>query len=383
MTSETTTLTSRLLWVVAGVIVGLPIAAAIVGIKMGQFSAMDAASAAMQAPPEPVNAFEVSAMRWQSRIAAVGSVAAIRGTVVRTESGGVVRAVGFTPGARVEAGASLLEIDDGLEQAQLREAEAASRLARVTLKRARALGKTRNISEGEVDRAQSALDQATARVGYYRELIARKTVRAPFSGILGISRVSVGQYLATGDPVVSLQALDSVYVDFSVPQQRFADLAAGLAVSVSADAYPGKPFAGRVTAIDPDIDPSTRNVRVQSTLENPGHRLRPGMFVTVDLGLDRFADVLVIPSTAVAHGPHGTSVFVIEPAADGGGQGTLRQQMVRLGQRRGDFVVATEGLAAGQQVVSTGVFKLWGGMSVVIDNSLAPEFRLEPTPGNS
>ncbi len=382
MPKDPATFSARLMWVVVGVFVGLPIAAAIVGIKLGQFRAMDEASAGMTAPPEPVNAFEVREMLWHSRLTAVGSVAAIRGTVVRTESEGVVRRIGFTPGARVRAGDPLVELDDTLEQAQLREAEAAARLARVTLQRAQALGKTRNIAEGEVDRAQSGLDQATARVGYFRELIARKTVRAPFDGMLGISRLSIGQYLSRGAQVVSLQSLDTVYVDFSVPQQRLAELAAGLEVTVFADAYPGTGFNGRVSAIDPDIDPATRNVRVQATLANPEHRLRPGMFVSLELRLDHQETVLLIPSTAVAHGPHGTSVFVIEPAAEGG-QATLRQQMVRLGQRRGDFVVATEGLAVGQQVVSTGVFKLWGGMPVVIDNSLAPEFRLEPTPGNT
>ena len=228
--------------------------------------------------------------------------------------------------------------------------------------------------------------QADAQVDNIQATIDKKVVRAPFTGTLGIRRISVGQFLNKGSPIVSLQSLDPVYVEFSLPQQRLGDLAEGLTVAVTSDSYPDDHFEGKITAVDPDVDPATRNVRVQATLGNADNRLRPGMFVSVDVLLAQTKDVLVIPSTAVMHAAQGDSIFVIEEGeADSQGKKALvvRQQTVRLGARRGDFVIAEEGVNAGDQIVSTGVFKLRPGTAVVVDNTLAPEFTFAPRPDNT
>jgi membrane fusion protein (multidrug efflux system) len=230
------------------------------------------------------------------------------------------------------------------------------------------------------------LKQAEAQVDNLRAVIAKKTVHAPFAGKLGIRRISVGQFLSKGSPVVSLQSLDPVYVEFSLPQQRLGELAEGLGVTVSSDAYPGRSFEGKVTAVNPDIDPATRNVRVQATLPNPGNRLRPGMFVAVDLILARSETLLFIPATAVLHAPVGDSIFVIgegQAGPDGVKSLLVQQRLVRLGVRRGDFVAVTEGVKAGEKIVSVGAFKLRPGMPVAIDNTLAPQFAFAPQPRNN
>ena len=215
---------------------------------------------------------------------------------------------------------------------------------------------------------------------------AKKTVRAPFAGRLGLRRVNVGQFLAKGSPVVSLQALDPVYVEFTVPQRRLADLTEGLTVEVTSDAYTSETFTGKITAINPDIDPETRNIRARATLSNANGYLRPGMYVGVQVVMAKVQRVVYVPSTAIVRASYGDSVLLVEPPP--GGPTTTyslvaRSQTVRLGARRGDFVVATEGVKAGQSVVSTGVFKLVPGSPVAVDNTLAPAFSLNPRPGNS
>lgn len=374
-------------FVLLGILVAAPIVAGLVSVKFFQFDAMMTAAAKQIPPPQPVTAATVRQERWQPRVHSVGTVMAMQGTVVSTEADGVVRAIHFEPGSFVEAGDVLMELDTEVEQAQLRVAEAAAELARTNFQRAKDLIGNRSISQADYDAAAAELKRANAEVDNVRALIAKKTVRAPFSGYLGIRRISAGQFLNKGSPVVSLQSLDPIYVDFSLPQQRLGDLSEGLRVAVSVDSYPGQTFEGAVTAIDPDIDTSTRNVRVQATLANPEGRLRPGMFVEVSTLLNRSNDVLVIPATAVLHAPYGDSLFVIEEAeeadADGARPLVVQQKFVRLGARQGDFVVVTEGVEPGEQVVSTGAFKLRSGMPVVIDNSLAPQFEAAPKPDNT
>jgi membrane fusion protein (multidrug efflux system) len=376
----------RLRWVVLGIAIVLPIAGSIVGIKILQSRAIDAASAQHVMAPEPVNVAEVREEQWQPRVSSVGSVVAVQGTVVSTEAEGTVREIKFEAGSAVEAGDELVQLDVDIEQAQLHAAEAAAELARVSFKRAKELIASRTISQAELDSADATLKQADAQVKNLRAVIAKRIVRAPFAGKLGIRRVSVGQFLAKGSPVVSLQSLDPVYVEFSLPQQRLGELAEGLKVAVSSDSYPGQQFEGKITAVNPDIDRATRNVRVQATLANPDGRLRPGMFVSVDTILARSEKVLFIPATAVLHAPFGDSVFVTEEGqvgADGTRPLVVRQQFVRLGARQGDFVVATEGVRAGERIVSTGVFKLRPGTPVVINNTLAPKFTFAPKPDNT
>lgn len=371
----------------AGVVIAVLIVAAIVGVKMSQFKALGEAAAQQTVPPQPVNATEVMRYEWQPRLTSVGSVVAVQGTIVRAELPGVVREIAFEPGSVVQKGDVLVRLDTDIEEAQLREAEAEAKWAHITYERALNLIKSRAISQAELDEAQAAMARADARVDSIRATIAKKIVRAPFTGKLGIRSISIGQFLDTGAEVVSLQAIDPVFVDFSVPQQQLGELREGLEVAALLDAYPETAFKGTITAIESHVDPATRNVRVQATVPNRDGLLRPGMFVTVDVMLARSEDVLVIPATAVLHAPYGDSVFVIEKAEDGNAQAeaplVVRQQYVRLGERRGDYVVATEGVEDGQQVVSTGVFKLRSGMPVVIDNTLAPQFSFAPKPDNT
>lgn len=374
-------------FVVLGFLIALPVVGAIVGVKFLQFGAMSSAAAKQLMPASPVNVATVREEFWQPQVASVGTVMAMQGTVISTEAEGVVREILFEPGSVAQAGDVLMQLDVDVEQAQLRVAEAAAELARSSFKRAKDLIGNRSISQADYDAAAINLKQADAQVDNIRALIAKKTVRAPFTGHLGIRRISVGQFLQKGSPVVSLQSLDPVYVEFSVPQQRLGDLAGGLRVAVSADSYPEQQFEGTITALNPDIDAATRNVRVQATMANPDGHLRPGMFVEISLILDRSERVLVIPATAVLHAPYGDSLFVVEQSEQAAADGTkplvAQQKFVRLGVRQGDFVVVTEGVAAGEQIVSTGAFKLRSGTPVVIDNRLAPEFKSDPQPDNT
>lgn len=375
------------LWLILGIVIVLPIVGSILGIKLFQFKAMSDAAARQIPPPATVNSIEVREEKWQPSLSSVGTVMAVQGTVVSTEAEGVVREIAFEAGSSVAAGDVLVRLDVDIEQAQLRAAEADAKWASVSFERAKGLIGHNAISRADFDSAENTLKQAQARVDNIQAVIAKKTIRAPFAGKLGIRRISVGQFLQKGSPVVSLHALDPVYVDYSLPQQRLGDLTEGLGVSVSTDAFRGQHFEGRITAINPEIDAATRNIRVQATLANPSGKLRPGMFVTVDTFLDRSEKVLLIPSTAVLHAPFGNSVFVIEEAQ---AEGTdkekalvVRQQFVRLGRQRGDFVVATEGVEAGERIVATGTFKLRPGMPVVVDNTLAPRFKTVPAPDNT
>jgi membrane fusion protein (multidrug efflux system) len=358
----------------------------VAGIKALQFDAMATAGANQVMPPEPVTVIKVHQDEWRPRISAVGSIMPVQGTVVSAESEGVVRKIHFQPGAVVNEGDVLVDLDSDIERAQLRSAQANAELASLSFARAKELISNRTISREAYDQAHANVKQAEAEVDNINAVIAKKQVRAPFAGRLGIRRISVGQYLQKGSPIVALHSLDPVYADFSLPQQRLADLNAGLRVTVTSDAYPLSQFQGTVTAIDPDIDPSTRNVRVQAILSNADGKLRPGMFVAVDVEMARGEPVLTIPATAVVHAPFGNSIYIVEPApdsTDGKPPLVIRQQRVELGHRRGDMVVATDGVAAGDTVVSTGVFKLRPGMPVTIDNTLAPDFRLEPNPDNT
>ncbi|AEY01900.1 membrane-fusion protein [Oceanimonas sp. GK1] len=371
---------SRLAWSLAGLLALLPIVVLVVLIKFAQFSAMADAAEHMTLPPERVNAVAVREYHWQPEVNAVGSVTAVQGAVLRTEAEGVVAEVAFEAGASVKAGEVLLRLNDDIERAQLSEASAAAELARVSYQRARALRQRGSLAQGDLDEAQSRYRQASARRQLIEAQIARKALRAPFAGQLGIRRISPGQFLDKGSAVVSLQSLDPVLVDFSLPQQRLAGLSQGLPVAVSADAWPGRRFEGEVSAVDPELDPATRSVRVQASLANPQGQLRPGMFVQLTLTRPEAETLLLVPLTAIVHGPDGDAVLLIEPGE--GEAKVLRRQPVRLGRRLGDFVAVSEGLSAGQQVVSTGVFKLFPGMAVVIDNRLAPAFSLDPQPDN-
>lgn len=376
----------KFLLVLLGIVIVVPIIGSIVGIKLGQFEAMGEAGANMKMPPTTVNVMAAKEMDWSPRISAIGTVVAIKGTTISAEVDGTVREILYTPGANVAAGAPLASLDISIEKAQLHEAEVAAKWARIAFNRAKELSKTKNISVADMDTAETNISQADAKVEYFQALISKKTFVAPFAGKLGISQVTLGQFLAKGTPIISLQSLSPIYVHFSLPQNQIGQIKEGLAVRVGLDAYPDQLFEGKISAINPGIDPSTRSFRIQATLDNPAHSLRPGMFVSVDVVAERTERKLFIPAAAVLYSPYGDAVFVIEtPSGDSHDSSTLsiRQQLVRLGSKQGDFVAVTQGLSAGDQVVATGAFKLMPGMSVVIDNALLPDFKISPTPMNN
>lgn len=378
-------MTKKYLWALGGIVIALAIGGSVVAIKASQFQAMGAAAENMVMPPEVVNVLEVREEIRQPRIAAVGSVMAMNGTDVSTEAEGLVRAIYFSPGTKVKQGEALLQLDIDVEQAQLRSAEAAAQSAQLALKRVQELRRSNSVSQADIDIAVSNAKQADAQVDYIRALIAKKTVRAPFDGRLGIRRISEGQFLSKGSPVVALQALDPLYIEFSVPQQKLGQLATKQLVTVTSDVYPGRIFQGAILAIDPKIDLATRNVRVQATVPNPKGELLPGMFVSLDIKVGQAKNVLLVPETAILHGSSGDAVFVIDESTKSATGETYQivQKAVRMGARLGDFVEIIEGLKVGEKVISSGVFKLRSGSMVVIDQRLAPTFTLTPSPDNT
>ncbi len=354
--------------------------------KLSQFKAMGRAGAASAPPPEAVTAMEVRQEKWPQGLTAVGSLAAYEGTIVTIESSGIVTEIAFEAGSRVRAGDVLVRFDTSVLEPQLQAAEARAALARLNAVRARDLFARQTTSQAELDAAEAQLKQTDAEVNAIKAAIAQKVIRAPFAGRLGIRQVNLGQFIDRGNPIVSLQALDPVYVNFALPQQRLAQIAPGMTVQAVCDAAPGEVVEGKVTAINPEVDTTTRNVRVQATLPNAAERLRPGMFANVTVVLPGEEDVLAIPAAAVLSAPYGDSVFVVEERKDektGAPHQVARQQFVRLGRSRGDFVVVVSGLKPHDVVVTTGAFKLRNGMAVSVDNKLAPEFSLAPKPADS
>lgn len=334
-------------------------------------------------PVETVTSAVVKEEDWAPVLSSVGSVSAVQGAIVSTELGGTVSEIKFQNGGVAKKGDVLVKLDASAEEAQLRTAEADLELARKDLERSRDLAGRKVISKAELDAAESKFKQKEGSVDQMRSMIGKKEVRAPFDGQLGIRQVNIGQTINAGQQVVPLQALEPMYVDFAVPQQRLPQLSSGLEVHVKSDAVDGRDFVGKLTAINSTVDPVTRNVSLQATLENKEHVLRPGMFAKVEVVLPEKNKALVIPGSAVSYAPFGDSVFVIEKKKDpktGKESQTIRQQFVRIGEARGDFVSVTTGLKAGETVVGTGVFKLRNGMAVTINNDLAPKPQVNPTP---
>ena len=355
-------------------------------IKAGQFAAMGAAGAAMVMPVETVTATTAKEQNWETDITATGSVVAVQGVTVSAEMAGKVTKISFEAGATVAAGDLLVQLDTTTEDAQLRAAEAGAALSKVNLERAKELREKNTTSQAEFDAANAQAQQSDAEAEGIRAVIAKKTIRAPFAGRLGLRLVNLGQILKEGDPIVSLQTLDPIFVNFSLPQQRLAELAVGGEVRVTSDAAPGEILSGKITAVNPDVDPITRNVRVQATLTNAGDKLRPGMFATITVVLAGKENVRAIPVSAVLYAPYGDTVFVIDEKKNektGAMEKVLRQQVVRLGNARGDFVAVVAGLKEGEMIVTSGVFKLRPGEAVVIDNTLAPDAQLAPKPSDT
>jgi len=373
----------RILIALLGVIL---IIAALAGVKTLQIKSMIASGKNFVHPAETVTTATVKSEGWDSSLTATGSLTAVQGVTVAAEIPGKVVKISFEAGTAVKKGDLLIQQDTSSEEAQLPGAVAQATLVRNDLKRSEQMFAEGIISRADHEKTTALLQQAQSQVDNIRATIAKKMIRAPFSGSIGMRQVNLGQILREGDPIATLQTMDPVYVDFSIPQQQLARIRLGLPVSLSGDALGTAVLSGRITAINPLVDAETRNVKVQSTVDNKRGKLRPGMFVNVSVGLPTRQQLLVIPATAVLYAPYSDSVFVVEPKKDAksGKDGlVLRQQFVRLGEKRGDFVAVTTGLKESETVVTTGVFKLRNGQSVTVDNKLSPNFQHSPKPENN
>lgn len=366
-------------------LIGLILLVAVLGgLKALQVRKMIAAGSKFVQPAEPVTTALVTSGTWETLRTAVGSLTAVQGVTVAAELPGKVVEIAFTPGTSVKKGDLLLRQDTSSEQAQLPGAEASLTLSERNLSRAKTLVAKGIISQSEVDTAQANFQQAQAAVDNLRSQIAKKTIRAPFSGRMGIRLVNLGQVLREGDAIVSLQTLSPIFVDFQLPQQHLSQLHRGLQIRVTADGMRDRQLTGEITAVNPQVNSATRSIGIQATLPNTDELLLPGMFVNIEVVLPDRRSVLLVPATAVLDAPFGDSVFIVEEKqAEGKKHLELRQQFIRIGEKRGDFVSVLSGLNAGESVVSTGVFKLRKGQTVVVDNSLAPEFKLDPKPENN
>jgi membrane fusion protein, multidrug efflux system len=363
----------------------LAVTAAIVAglgfVKFKQIQVAIAEGAAFQPPPEAVTTIVAQQESWPATLSAIGTMAAVQGVAISADLPGTVDRIAFDSGAAVQKGDVLAQLDTRQERAQLAAVEAQRELARVNFDRMQGLLKERVVSQAEFDRATAEQRETEARAGEIRAAIDRKTIRAPFSGVLGIRQVNLGQYLAGGDPLVTLQSLNPIYVNFGVPQQEAVQVRLGRDVRVTAgDAGTG--LAGKVTAIDSIVDEKTRNIQVQATLANRGGRLRPGMFVQAELVVGLTRTVVSLPASSISYAPFGDSVFIVTEMKDPSGKSYrgVRQQFVKVGAARGDQIAIESGVKPGDEVVTSGVFKLRNGAAVQINNSVRPANSAAPKP---
>ena len=330
--------------------------------------------------PQVVTAMKLEAQAWQPQLNTVGSLVAARGVDLASEVAGLVRGVKFSSGQDVKAGALLVQLNADAEAAQQRALQQAVDLATTVLARDRRQFAVKAVSQAQIDADEADLRTKQAAVAQQAALIAKKTIRAPFGGRLGISTVNPGQYLNPGDRIVTLQELDPLKIDFSLPQRQLSGVGIGQSLTLSVDAFVGKTFTGKVTAISPKVDPTTRNLQIEATVANPDKLLLPGMFVRVDLDSGDKQNMLTLPQTAITYNPYGSTVFVVEPAKAAGARPTVRQVFVTTGSTRGDQVAVLSGVDAGQQIVTSGQIKLKNGTEVVIDNKVVPSDNPNPTP---
>jgi membrane fusion protein (multidrug efflux system) len=371
-------MTKRMIFMLAGTVVFV---GAVGTAKFLQIRAAVAQASSFQPPPEAVTTTVARQDRWPATLAAIGTVAAVHGVTVSADLPGIVERIAIDSGRTVREGEVLVQLDTRQEQAQLTAAEAQRDLARLNLDRTRGLADEGIVSRADYDRAAAEHKQAEARVGEIRATIERKRIRAPFSGVLGIRQVNLGQYLTAGEAVVPLQSLHPIYVNFAVPQQEVGHLHAGGEVRVTAEGLGGA-LAGRITALDSIVDEATRNVQVQATLANPEGRLHPGMFVEVQISLGADSSVVALPTSAINYAPYGDSVFIVGEVEGPGGQKYrgVRQQFVKLGSARGDQVAVVSGVSAGEEVVTSGVFKLRNGAAIRVNNEVQPGNNPAPKP---
>jgi membrane fusion protein (multidrug efflux system) len=351
----------------------------------------------MPQPPATISAGVAQQQTWRDTVEGVGTLVAVNGTQVTTESPGVISEIHFNPGDSVRAGAVLLQLNASTEVATLKSLEATARLTAIQSQRYHELAATKLVSRDEADKRAADAATARAQVDAQRALVARKTIRAPFSGVLGIRKVNLGQYVNPGDELVSLQELDPIYLNFTLPEQRLPAIQQGSVVNVQVDAMPGQKFQGTITSVEPQVDPQTRNFQVQATLRNPANKLRPGTFARVTFDQGGEQRVVVVPQTAISFNPYGNSVYVISEAPapakadpakaknEGAAPGptlVVKQRFVKTGATHGDLIAITEGLKPGERVATSGLLKLRNDATVIINNSVLPTSDKTPTPAN-
>lgn len=355
------------------------------GFKAWQIMRAIAQHSSFAMPPEAVTSLAVQEMSWLPEIEVIGSLEAYQGVTLKSEESGKVAAITLESGASVKKGDILAQLDTSVEAAELKSAEAREELARVNYARAEKLFKSSAMPASSFDTAKSELKQAEGNASAIRATIERKTITAPFNGRAGIRMVNLGEYVSQGQAIVPLYMIDPLYLKLSVPQQQLDRISVGQTVKFAVDAYPGELFEGKINAINPQLDTATRNVEVQATVPNPTEKLRPGMFAKVSIIGAEAQKVLAVPVTSISYAPYGDSVYVIEKmrGPDGKEYDGVRQQIVKLGPKRGDFVSIVEGLRASDVVVTSGVFKLRPGAAVLVNNSVMPSAEIAPQPSDT
>ena len=347
----------------------------------------------MQQPPVTITTARAERATWPNELTAVGTIVAVNGINVTTEVAGQVKSIAFESGAQVKAGQVLVQLDVSSESASLENLRAQSKLSETSLKRIERLYKLDTLSKSDLEQAQATHDSAQAQVRAQQAMIDKKTIRAPFDGELGIRRINLGEYLDPGTAIVPLQSLDPVYVDFTMPERYLSQLQAGYEVTVRIDAFEDMSFTGKIVAIEPQVDVSTRNFKLRARLPNPDGRLRPGAFADVAVTLPGQNQVIELPKNAIAYSPYGNTVYIVQATSgQSAGEGddsvpedvfTVRERFVKTGEARGDFIAVTDGLEGGEEVAATGLFRLHSGSAVKIDNSDKPEPTLTPDPADS
>lgn len=372
----------RMLVMLAAVIVLL---GGLAFVKYHQVQTAVAASQSFAPPPEAVTSIVAKQTAWPNTISVIGTMEAVHGVTVSADLPGTVAKINFESGKSVKAGDVLVELDTRQERAQLASLQAQHELSDLNYDRAKNLANAGVVSRQDYDRANADQRQTEANVSEIKATIDRKIIRAPFSGILGLRKVNLGQYLAAGAAIVSLQSLDPIYVDFGVPQEAALKVQVGRQLVVTSDDVPGREFHGQVTALDSLVDQTTRNIQIQATLRNLGGKLRPGMFVQVDATSGAPGKFITLPSSSINYAPYGDSVFIITDLKDPKGQTYrgVRQQFVKVGSSRGDQVAILSGVNPGEEVVTSGVFKLRNGAAVQVNNKVKPENNPAPKPEDS
>ena len=331
-------------------------------------------------PPATVTVTTVSELEWQPETSAIGSLRAVRGVDVSTEVAGLVRSLHFRSGETVKAGAVLVELNADADIAQLAALQASTALAALTFKRDEAQIAVHVISKAQFDTDSADLENRRAQAAAQAALVAKKTLRAPFAGRLGITTVNPGQYLNAGDKVVTLQAIEPILADFRLPQQELARVAVGQVVTITTDTYPGREFKGRIDALDSKVDAATRNFSVEATVANGEQLLLPGMYARVAIATGARQHYVTAPQSALAYSPYGTTVYIARPDPKAPGKLAAVQTFITPGPTRGDQVAILKGLAAGEQIVTSGQLKLHNGTPLLVNNQIQPKADAAPSP---